>query len=154
VRRRQKAKAMELWDRIHQDVNFDVVGFDGCRVEEVLGLVNASDPDNLPIYVNLKVTRHLWQRFFLDAGLGFWEAWGDLRDDTDEETRFVDYATLYRIKGESICSIQCRECAITIVLESGARIVLSPTDGSFGAKSELQIFRNDGAKEIGLLTAS
>src|SRR5215216_4387154 len=74
------AKDMEYPGRIHQDYDFDVAGLEGCRVEELSGIVDIPDPDNIPIFINLKVTGHSWQRFFVDAGIGFWEEWPYLED--------------------------------------------------------------------------
>jgi hypothetical protein len=139
------AKDMGYPDRIHQDFDFDVAGLEGCRVEELLGIVDIPNPDNIPIFINLKVTGHSWQRFFVDIGIGIgiWEEWPYLEDNTDDEIRVVDYATLYQVKGQSIGSIQCRDAIFTITFESGAKLVLKSIDNSFDSESEIQIFPKD-----------
>lgn len=137
---------MEVPGRIYQDINFDVAGFEGCYVEALLGLVDALNPDTLPILVNLKATKHSWQRFFIDAGIGFWEDWGHLIDDTDEESRFVDYAALYQLKGQSISSIQCQQAIFTITFESGVKLVLKSIDDSIDSDTEIQILLNEHDK--------
>ena len=68
---------MEPPGRMFQDQNFDVHGLEQCKIERLIGLVSHDRPEDRPIVVNLKVEGGSWQRFFLDAGIAFWEDWGE-----------------------------------------------------------------------------
>ena len=75
---------MDPRGRIHQDNNFDVKGLDGEKVQEILGLVEEDNPDDQPIMVYLKVTNNRWQKYFIDARIGFWEEYDFKRDNNDK----------------------------------------------------------------------
>ena len=130
--------------RIYQDYNFIVSGFDGCEIEELLGLVDINAPDTQPIVVNLKATNHSWQRFFLDTGIGVWEDWGELVDEVEEnETKIVDYGDLFNLKGKIISSITCVNSQIKIKCESGLELVLRFIDEKdLESDSEILISKN------------
>lgn len=120
---------MKSAGRMYQDYNFVVPGFDGCAVEEILGLVDIDAPANQPIVVMLKAANHSWQRFYLDVGAGFWEDCAEFIDEAEEnETRIVDYASLFDLKGKIISSIACKDSQIEIKFESGSELLLRLVD--------------------------
>jgi hypothetical protein len=130
---------MEPPGRMFQDQNFDVHGLEHCKIERLIGLVSQDRPEDRPIVVNLKVEGVSWQRFFLDAGIAFWEDWGKLIDEEeDEDTFFVDYGDRFALQGERISSIQCRNSCIMLILQSHREIRLIGVDVSdLNAESQI-----------------
>ncbi len=104
--------------RIYQNKDFDVAGFTGEKIEEILGVVDHSEADNHPMVINLRTENQPWQRYFLDAGIGFWENWGELVDKEDEDNRFVNYGEIFQLKRKVIQFIKCRNGKISIEMEN------------------------------------
>jgi len=136
---------MSIPGRIYQDDNFDVVGFEGTEIEHILGLVDCQDSDDNPIVVNMKVVNRSWQRYFLDAFIGFWEDWGELTDEEDEDTRFVDYADKFKLIGKKIKNIKCRDGRIVTLFESGDELILELVDHKADDKYSVVYFSKSSA---------
>lgn len=114
---------MKAPGRIHQDDNFDVKGFEGEIIEELFGIADKNDSDNKPILIYIKVTNLTWQQYFLDAILAFWEDWGVIEFDEDYD-KLVDYGEIFKLKGQAVKEIKCRNCKISIVLANGDQFIL------------------------------
>lgn len=77
----------------------------GLEVEHVVGLYDGRDPNAIEILVIKLKGKELWQVFFLDAGLGFWEEVNSIIDW--ENARSVDLAKTYSLTNQAIKSISC-----------------------------------------------
>lgn len=53
--------------RIHQDENFTANGFSGKQLEQLIGFEYIDQPGTIIVYIKAE------DKFFLDAGMGFWE---------------------------------------------------------------------------------
>lgn len=108
--------------RIHQDDHFDVAGFDGETLECLVGIGDKDDPDDHPILIYLKTTNKTWQKFFLDAYLGFWEDWGDI--EQEDGGKSIDYGAMFTLTGKTIKNIKCRDRKIVIEFANGDQFIL------------------------------
>jgi hypothetical protein len=116
--------------RLYQDANFVVTDLDGFLIEHLVGTVYSKrpSPDDEPIVIYLKAQNQAWQRFFLDAWIGFWEDCGEdviAEEEKDDEIRFVDYAAMFEIRGKKIISIACINSQICIAIEKTGTVVLA-----------------------------
>lgn len=113
--------------RIHQDENFIVNGFSGKKIEYLTALESVENPGS-PVIIFLKAEDNNLQRFFLDAGRGFWEEAETMEDENEAGFIGVDYAQKFDIQNEKINSIVCEKVQnnsrIVITLENKALIVL------------------------------
>lgn len=113
--------------RIHQDESFIVSGFSGKQLEQLIGLEWIEEPGH-PIIVFIKAEDNRLQRFFLDAGIGFWEYAESMEDEEEEGFVFVDYIQKLNIKNGKISSIYCEKqyifSQIVLVLEDNPKIIL------------------------------
>lgn len=113
--------------RIHQDENFIVNGFSGKQLEQLIGLELIEEPGN-PIIVYIKAEGNRLQRFFLDAGIGFWEYAESMEDEKEEGFVFVDYVHKLNIKDRKISNIYCEKqhnvSQIVLVLEDNQKLIL------------------------------
>ena len=68
----------------------------------------------------------VWHRFFLDAGLLFWEegCCPDPDDDVLEGERYVDLGESLHAIGVPIQAIEMRDSTLTLQFENSARLVL------------------------------
>ena len=68
----------------------------------------------------------VWHRFFLDAGLLFWEEGRcpDPDDDVLEGERYVDLGESLRVLGIPIQEIEMMDSILTLQFENSARLVL------------------------------
>ena len=115
-------------ERIFQDTEFDVDTLNGEKVSELKGLVDIDNPDDTPILVYLKTERGDWYRFFLDAGLAFWEEGEDLVNEIDENTREVDYAETYKLRNNCIKKIKCVNSTVIISFAEEKEFILKFKD--------------------------
>lgn len=113
--------------RIHQDENFIVNGFSGKQLEQLIGLELIEKAGN-PIIVFIKAEGNCLQRFFLDAGIGFWEYAESMDDEKEEGFVFVDYVHKLNIKNRKISNIYCEKqhnvSQIVLVLEDSQKFLL------------------------------
>ena len=132
----------------HAD-EFTLSEFTGSRLT---GLVLWQDPDNgEAAVVHIKIDRRPWQRFFLDAGFGTWEDWGELEPggeviEDPDIVEAIDKLQEFGIADAVIRRIFCEPCAnnarIVIELDGGARVILQPTEPEIlGSPSELVMLR-------------
>ena len=137
--------------RIFQDDHFTVSDFAGTRLT---GLVLWQDCDNgHAIMVFIQVDRRPWQRFFLGAGIGFWEDWGEIEpglidpdDEPDDAFLQIDKLEEFGVSDAAIRRIFCEPCGnnarIVIEFGDGAQVILQPTDpATFDSHSELVMLR-------------
>lgn len=127
--------------RLYQDTDFIVSGLNGSMVHELIGLVDQSNPDTVPIVVTLKTEKKSWFRFFLSAGLAFWEEWEAIDDDTDDETRLVDYADMYSVRNKVITAITCIDSTMRIQLDGNMNFILRFID-EHDIDSDSEVFVN------------
>ena len=121
--------------RLFQDIHFEVTHLQGCVVDELIGITAFGD-DLQPALILLKPAGRPWQKFFLDACIGFWEQWSDSDDvarRADDAYDYVDYAERFGARGATIQEIRCEPVApdmssrIVVRLSSGT-LVLTPED--------------------------
>ena len=118
--------------RIFQDDTFDLEGVAGECLEELIGVV---DESNNPILIFIKLSKNTWQQFFLDAGLAFWESWGEMELEEGDITS--DYGALHKLKGRKIKEIRCRESKVSISFMCGAEIALKFQNSDIDSMSEV-----------------
>jgi hypothetical protein len=96
-------------ERITNDHSFECEVLSNNTVEYFSAFyTDESKNDVLMLVLKLKETA-LYQRFFLDAALGFWEEWDeeDTFYDLDDLER-VDLANELNLLGEKVSSIVCK----------------------------------------------
>ncbi len=120
-------------ERLINDHNFECDNLEGMEVEHFLGFYEGNIPNGMNILMLKLKEKELWQRFFLDAGIGFWEEW-------DEDGTFCDYENMppldlakkYSITNKPIRKIMCNgsyEVFSYIIFEIGEiRLKLSFLD--------------------------
>lgn len=76
-----------------------------------------------PLYLKLD---EVWHRFYLDAGLLFWEEGPSPEPEEDllEDEQYVDLAAELRVGGARVREIAMDECQAVLAFENGARLVL------------------------------
>jgi len=99
-----------------------------------------------PIYLEADDT---WHRFYLDAGLLFWEEGSEPNEDDDllDGECYVDWCSALDVRGVRVSSIKMAESVLTLSFENGAHVVLKhgPRDDATsivaleGKKSEAKV---------------
>lgn len=107
-----------------QSSSFEVEFLNGKAIEKVMV---CQDPDTTePLIVYLKVKNESWHQFFLDAGYGIWENWGEI--DKDDFYDLIDYTNEFGVKHKIVKRIYCetdlKNSRIIVLLESGERLIL------------------------------
>lgn len=95
-------------DRIANDHSFECSKLKGMVLEKLIGFYEGSEPNGIDILLVKLKEIDLWQRYFLDSGLGFWE-------ECDEDSAFKDYddltpidiANRYALKNHFVQEISC-----------------------------------------------
>jgi hypothetical protein len=122
-------------ERAYQDDHFSVADVEGHRLEKLLAIANNGHwilllkPDGLP-----------WQRFYTDAGLGFWAARSETEiDDELREPDLVDLGTRFGVVDAEILAARCTsEPRIEVSLSVGS-IFLEPKNArEFDGKSRVR----------------
>ena len=94
--------------RLKNEHSFTCLNLTGMMVESIIGF-NESHHKNGVDMIIMKFKEHnLHQRFFLDAGIGFWEEWSEndaLNDYEDVEK--IDLAKKYSLKNKRVSNIEC-----------------------------------------------
>ncbi|HYH09558.1 MAG TPA: hypothetical protein VEK11_21095 [Thermoanaerobaculia bacterium] len=80
-------------NRFFQDDAWRTGHLDGCSVEKLVG-------DDALVF--LKPRDRAWQRFYLDAGLGFWQE----TEEPEDQPR-VDFGARFGVVGQRIGRIRC-----------------------------------------------
>jgi hypothetical protein len=103
-----------IGDRIRNDQNFICHSLAGKTVESFKGyyegdLINGTD------FILIRVKGNdLYQRFFLDATIGFWEEWDEETALADlEDMHETDIGENYSLKNSKIRKIECEGNANT-----------------------------------------
>ncbi|WP_223786560.1 hypothetical protein [Marinicella meishanensis] len=94
--------------RLINDCSFACTDLEGMEVEAFYGFYEAGNPQCFDMIIFKLKEQHLWQRLFLDAGIGFWEA-------LEKEAAFADYSDLtcvdfgteLKLKGQRVNNIEC-----------------------------------------------
>lgn len=83
-----------------QHLTFTYVDLNGRKIEQLLGFTNE---EGAPIVLFLKVEGHLWQRFYIDAGLHFWNevSDADARDELSQDP-YVDFGERLGVVGQTV----------------------------------------------------
>lgn len=122
----------ELENQFYFLRNFKVEGFENYKIDKILICENLKTKS--VVFVYLKIYEKNWQKYFLDAGAGFWEDTetinyldlGDIEDD--ENFIFKDYSNKFDIKDKEISKIFCEQnvenCQIVIELKNSKKIIL------------------------------
>ncbi len=94
--------------RLVNDETFECSKLQGHKIEEFIGYYEG-DSSNKVDMILLKLKGYvLWQRFFLDAGIGFWEEWDEADAKCDyEDLQTFDIASHYQINGKEVLEIVC-----------------------------------------------
>jgi len=99
---------MMTGSRLVNDHSFTCDSLKGMIVERLFAFYEEDNSDNIYMIVLKLQEKELWQRFFLDAGLGFWEEWNEefVMEDFEGDPK-VDLAEIHKISGSSLKSITC-----------------------------------------------
>ena len=122
----------ELEDEFYFLRNFVIDELENCKIENII--IHGNSEDNSVVFVLLKVYEVNWQKYFLDAGAGFWydtETKDYQMIDCIEEHDYyftTDYTEKFNIKNNIIrkafCEPNDKNSRIILELENGERIVL------------------------------
>lgn len=122
----------ELENQFHFLRNFVVEGFENYKIDKIIICENLKTKS--VIFVYLKISEKNWQKYFLDAGAGFWEDtktinYLDLVDiEDDENSIFKDYSNKFDVKDKRIVKVYCEQshknCQIIIELSNSEKIIL------------------------------
>lgn len=130
--------------RRFQDEAFEVSDLRGRRLEHLFGCTSQPELDDRPEMMFLKARGGLWQRFFLDAGIGFWEEWSESDAFRDyAHLRRVDYGARFRVIGDQVLRVSCyceapgEPARIVLVLTSGEIRLRRVDSGDPESDSEL-----------------
>jgi hypothetical protein len=118
-----------------QNDAFTVDDLPGRRLDRLVALEN----DDCWI-VLLKPAGLPWQRFFLDAGLGFWGEWNDadVADDLDGSD-LVDLGSRFSVVGSTILGASCSpEPCIKLALSAGSLILEQVDPKDLGSTSSVR----------------
>ncbi len=117
----------QLPQRIYQNQEFTVHGFTGKKIAQLTGIESAQNSSNAVVVVYLKVADRHFQRFFLDAGIGFWEETTTM-EESEEGFIEIDYAEKFNIRNLKINTIHCEKeqnnSRIVITLENKTLVIL------------------------------
>ncbi len=95
--------------RLINDHNFVCPVLSGKKIESMVGYYEGGQPNGIDLVV-LKIEGiDFYQRFFLDAGIGFWEEWNKEEATEDYEDRQeIDLSSKYFLSGKIIKKIECK----------------------------------------------
>lgn len=93
------------------------------QVEKFVGFYDGDEPNGMSMVAMKLKGKELWQRFFLDAAIGFWEEWDEFNTFVDwEDIKPIDLAKHYSLVNQSIKNIICdgsHEVFSSIMFEIG-----------------------------------
>jgi len=88
--------------------SFECNSLAGMEVEKFLGFYDADDRNGMSMIALKLKEKELWQRFFLDAAIGFWEEWDEFNTFCDwEDVKPIDLAKQYSLHHQTVKSIIC-----------------------------------------------
>jgi hypothetical protein len=95
----------------------------GMEVERFVGFHDGDEPNGITLLAIKLKGKKLWQCFFLDAGLGFWQEQDEFNTFVDwEDSQSIDLAKCYSLTNQSIKNITCNgsgEVFSSIIFEIG-----------------------------------
>jgi hypothetical protein len=95
-------------DRIINAHCFECENIQGTELESLVGFYDGQDPYGMDIILLKLKGVELWQRFFLDAGIGFWENYDQVSAFEDYEDLIpINIADKYSLKGLCLQHISC-----------------------------------------------
>jgi len=95
--------------RLINDHSFVCPELSGKKIESMVGHYEGNQPNGIDMVVLKIEGKDLYQRFFLDAGMGFWEEWSKEEATEDyEECQGIDLSSKYFLSGKSIVTIDCK----------------------------------------------
>lgn len=129
--------------------NFEIKDFVNSKIEKIVVCEDLKTKN--VVFVLLKVKNWNWQKYFLDAGAGFWidtekSDYNDLDDiEDDENFVFKDYTKELKVEESVISKIYCEpndeNCQIIIELENCKKIILRSINSKI-FDSEIEIVKN------------
>ena len=141
--RRMSSRAARGW--IFQDQEFVFGELEGSTLERLLGHVDGET--GAPLIVFLKTTGHMWQRFFLDAGLGFWGEYSehDVAGELEEDAA-IDYGHRFGVVGQCVGQARCEPGPrIRVAISSGDFVLETTGDSILDAPSSVRFESKLGA---------
>lgn len=130
--------------RMFQSADFSVEDVAGRQLEGLRGVLDDDEErdaepcsdvlDEGPFCFLFRVAGLPWQRFFFDAGVGFWEEWDEQTLDGELASPSVDYARLHDLSGRIVRGAVCGDrddtpgLCFSIGLDDGREFVVFPTD--------------------------
>ena len=94
--------------RLVNDHSFNCETLNGMRVERFFAFYEEGNLENIYMIVLKLQEKELWQRFFLDAGIGFWEEGSEESLIQDfEDDPIIEFDETYKITGKLLHSIIC-----------------------------------------------
>jgi len=95
-------------DRLINDHNFECPSLIGMTVESLIGFYEGKVENGIDMLILKLKELELYQRFFLDAAIGFWEENDFESVNSDyEDAKKIDLAEKYSLFGTKVVSIVC-----------------------------------------------
>ena len=95
-------------ERLVNDSAFICHDLSGLTVEAFYGIYSIEDSSELILVLIKLREKKLWQRFFLDAFIGFWEEWEEAVISEDlEDDLVIDLGEQHDLLGSQVNSIVC-----------------------------------------------
>lgn len=124
----------ELEKEFYSLRNFVIEDFVNLKIEKIIVCENLKSRSIVFVYI--KIFENNWQKYFLDAGAGFWEDtkitdYNEL-EDIENDKNFVVNDYTEKIKNKVISKIYCEpnneNCRIIIELGTEERLILRCKD--------------------------
>jgi hypothetical protein len=95
-------------DRLVNDSTFSCHDLSGLTVEAFYGIYSPEDSAELILILLKLKEKKLWQKFFLDAFIGFWEEWEQavIAEDLGEDL-VIDLGQQHGLVGGQVNNIVC-----------------------------------------------
>ncbi|KAB7610248.1 hypothetical protein F9L33_13115 [Amylibacter sp. SFDW26] len=92
-----------------QDSQFQLPTFAGKTISELFAYGEVNSAETVEIIIVKLDDDHLWHRFFLDAGIGFYSECMTKDDALDgyKVSMETDYTSKWKLKGKTINSARC-----------------------------------------------
>lgn len=131
--------------RLYQHAQFVSRELEGCVVERVIGWQPTPETCEM---LWVKPAGRLWQRFFLDVGVTFWEEWS--ADDTFEDfedlepEHLIELGLTQQLAGKTLGTAQAQcgpsNCGFHLHFLDGAQLRLHPASpGDLDSDTQLSI---------------
>lgn len=94
---------------VRQDSQFHLPSFTGKTITELFAYGEVNNAETVELIIVKLEDDHLWHRFFLDAGIGYYSECMTKDDAFDgyETSIETDYASKWKLKGKTINSARC-----------------------------------------------